>query len=248
MNIFAGQIARNGNDAAIARGAGFPSNPSAPSLPSRPPAQSPFLTALLNDPVYRQLQGTVNTNNAQAQANAGTGYGQTLAQYGAIPDFAQTAQQLGLNPSSPLYQTLMNASQNPNTQNAANALTAQGLSTVGGINQAQQAGIASTIGDQAAKGTLDSGATAAGLRLNDLNTQAQRYTAAQNVLNALSGITSQYQTAQQAGLAQLQTGLGQAATRQIAANPTPATQFYAGLLKAAGLGGGVSGSAGSSAG
>lgn len=174
---------------------------------------------LLDDPLYRQLQAQLNAQNQAAQSQAGVGFGQALANYGQIPDLTAAAQQLGLDPASPLYGILTGAAANPNTVQAAQNLTNSGLSTAAHLSQQHQTAIGNLLNNLAARGAVQSGDTGTGLRLEDQANSQRQYDAQQTLLQNLQKIIGGYNTEQQNAINQLQQGAGQAAARQIALNP-----------------------------
>ena len=181
-----------------------------------PPGIGAYTGAILNDPVYKALQAQVTAANQAAQGTATTGFGQALATYGAIPNLQQTAQQLGLSANSPLYQMLMSAANNPATQNAANQLTASGLSTTAQQNTANQQALAKFVGSQnAANNGYQSGAMGVGVGQQEQANSLAQYQNAQALLSQLSGLASAYNTQYQTGQGQLTQGLQDAATREI---------------------------------
>lgn len=175
--------------------------------------------SILGDPAFHQQQLQVAAQNQAAQGTAGSGFGQALAGYGQIPDLHAAAQQLGLDPSSPLYAILTGAASNPNTVQAANSLTQGGLSTEAQLGQQHQTSIDSLMGNLAARGAITSGDTGVGLRNEEQANSQRQYDAQQSLLQHLGAIVGAYNTSQQAGIQQLQTGAAQAAARQIALNP-----------------------------
>jgi len=233
---FGGQTAKNttGYKADLGPGPGLPSYPygydppgynpggnynadDPYSLNYNPPAlpEPNYNWSLENDPIFQMTRAQVNARNAAAGAAAGTGFGQAFGNWGEIPDFAQTARDLGLDPTNPLYGILMNAAQNPNTLAAAQDLTARELSTVGGYNRQNRFARGNWLDQMGARGTFRSGATGVGLRNLAYEDQARRYSGAQALLQKLTQIASAYNTAQQEGLATLGQGAQQAALRQL---------------------------------
>lgn len=178
-----------------------------------------FGASILNDPIFKATQAQINAANQGAQSQAGVGFGQALANYGQIPDLTAAAQQLGLNPSDPMYGILTGAASNPNTVSAANALTQQGLSTEAQLAQQHQTAIQNLMNNLAARGAVQSGDTGVGLGLEEQSNAQRQYQAQQSLLDTLGKLVSGYNTQQQAGIGQLQQAAGQAAARQIALSP-----------------------------
>lgn len=202
---------------------------------------------ILNDPLYAALQRQVTAQNQSAQAGLTTGFGQGLAQYGQIPDLGMAAQQLGLDANSPIYKLLMGAATDPNTVASAHALTAGGLSTSAGLDQQHQTALGGLLSNLAARGAVQSGDTGTGLRLEDQANSQRQYAAQQALLQHLGSLIGTYNTSQQQGIGQLQSGAAQAAARQIALNPSVPGSLatsIASMLGAGSVGGATNGAAG----
>lgn len=176
-------------------------------------------TNILDDPLFQQLRAQVGAQNQAAQGTANTGFGQTLANFGEIPDLAAAAGQLGLDKTNPLYGILFGAASNPNIVSSAKSLTDQGLSTEGQLAQAHQTAVQTLLNSLAARGAVNSGDTGVGLRLADQANAQAEYGAHQQLLQNLGNIINAYNQSQQQGINQLQQGASQAAARQIAINP-----------------------------
>ena len=199
---------------------------------------APYTSAILNDPIYKALQAQVTAANQAAQGTAQTGFGQALSTYGTIPDLQATAQHLGLDPSSPLYQMLMQAANNPATQNAANQLNASGLSTTAQENTANQQALAKFLGGQNnANGGYQSGATGVGVGEQEQANSLAQYQNSQALLSQLAGLAASYNTAYQTGQGQLSQGLQDAATREIGLGSPTAKSVTAQVVPSLNIGG-----------
>lgn len=195
-------------------------NPQASPLgTSVTPASPPDYTwSILNDPLYMALQGNLAAQQDSLEAQQKQSVDQALAQWGQIPNFGTAANELGLDPSSPLAQ-MISGDVDQQTTDAANNLTQAGLSTTAQLAKQHSTDIQSLLDSMAARGTVQSGGTGVGLGQADQAYSQNQYNGLQSLLSYLTGAQTTYNTGLQGLQQQLAQGAQDATTRQIGLAP-----------------------------
>lgn len=176
--------------------------------------QNPYYFNILNDPIYKQLQANLAAQGVQSAQQRQSNTRQALVQFGEVPDLTSTVNGLGLDPNSPMYQTLF-GDVDAGTKQQAQNLTDAGLSTVAGLSRQHAKDIQDLLDSQAARGVVRSGGTGVGLGQADQAYSGNQYNARQSLLQYLSGVQAAYAQSQLASQQQLQQGASDAVTRQL---------------------------------
>lgn len=186
------------------------------------PTTPDYWSQIVNEPGYMQLQQNLTAQGVQAAQTRKQQTNQALAQFGEIPDLSASIQGLGLDPNSPMYQTLF-GDIDPSTAQAAQALTQGGLSTTAGLDKQHQTDIGNLLDQMAAHGTVQSGGTGVGLGQADQAYSQNQFNARTSLINYLTGVQSAFNQQQQTAAQQLQQGAADAVARLMAQNPALGT-------------------------
>jgi hypothetical protein len=224
----------SGGSSAPSNTAPFASPAAAAAPPAPAPAAPDYASIFANDPILKQLQANLAAQGISDAASRASARQQALIQFGEVPNFAQSATDLGLGDS-------FNTDINPSIAALANQNTAAGTSTYANLNHAYQTQVRQIKQALAAKGLLSSGETGYELGNAQHTYNQGLYDDTNKLLSYLTGVQQSYNTAQQNAQSQLYQGSNDAYNRAVA-------EAQAGTLPtpppAAGSGGSGTGSGG----
>lgn len=248
-----GLLSGGGIGAGLGQAAKAAAAPAAPQIaapatdPAGPPSTDPttatppdYWGQIINEPGYQQLQRNLSAQGISAATTRKGQTDQAIAQFGEVPDLTSAIKGMGLDPDSPMFQAIF-GDIDQTTVDAANKLTAGGLTTTAGLDRQHATDIQSLLDNMAAHGTVQSGGTGVGLGQADQAYSGNQYNARTSLINYLTGVQSAFNQQQQAAAQQLQQGAADAVARLMAQNPalgtgTPPPPSSQPLNLAAGLG------------
>jgi hypothetical protein len=187
---------------------GYTSTSALPGSLDVPGFTPDYRSLIANDPVFKQLQADISAGGAGDLVSRNAALNRLFVGFGSLPDVNGAAQSLGIND---LGQAIDPATGQLAAENQFSTQARLGQAHADATRQIRQ--------NLAARHALQSGEL--GYQVGRENTAygAAQNDATQALLDAISGLNSQYVTNQRAGTAALNTGLGEATNRQIGLNP-----------------------------
>lgn len=200
-----GQVAGGSAPAAAAVPAAAPS----PSASAKP---IDYLALINGDPLLGQERADLSAQGVSDAASRAAAIQRALIQFGIVPDFASSAQKLGLSGEALGY---LNQDVNDRTRQLAQANTQEGLSLTARLAKAHTDAVRNIRNQLAARGIIRSGETP-----YQLGEEANQYKistndATQQLLDYLTGAIGAFTQSERQRRQQLAQYLSDAASRQL---------------------------------